>query len=112
MKKQVFRTILMIAGVLTVIVILLSQSFFQTVENNQAKAKTEQKSGEKPGTSHINAPSDVVPSPAVHLTDQIPTVLKSSTPEEEDKKSVFPVVRILTSFFNILLRTTISPNAP
>ena len=112
MKKRVYRTFILIAGVLTVAVILLSQSFFQNVGNSQAKAKTEQKAGEKPGTTHIVAPSDVVPSSAIHLTDQIPTLLKTSTPEQEDKKSFFPVVKTVTGFFSILFRSLISRNAP
>jgi hypothetical protein len=112
MKKQVFRIFLMIAGVLTVLVILLSQSFYQPVENGQSKAKANQKAGEQTGATHISAPADVVPSPAIQLADHIPTLLKSFIAGEEHEKTFFPEIEILTAYFNILFRAIISPNAP
>ncbi len=102
----------MTAGVLTVCIILLSQSFYQPVENSQTKAKTEQKAGDQTGATHISAPADVVPSPAIELADNIPTLLKSLTSGEEGEKTFFPDLEILTPYFNILFRAIISPNAP
>ena len=103
----------MIAGVLTVAVILLSQSFFSGFTNNQTKAKTEQKSEDKPVSTYIVAPSDVVPSSAIHLNDQVPTQLKTTPPDnQETKKSFFPEVKTVTAYFSILFRSFISRNAP
>ncbi len=102
----------MVAGVLTVFVILLSQSFYQPVENGQPKAKTEQKAGEHAGATHISVPADVVPSTAIQLADHIPTFLKSLAPDQEREKSIFPDIKIFAPYFNILFRSIISPNAP
>ena len=112
MKKQFFRTILMVAGVLTVLVILLSQSFYQPVENSVLKAKTEQKAGEHNGATNISVPADVVPIAAMQLADNIPTLLKTLALDPESEKISFPNIEILTPYFNILFRTIISPNAP
>jgi hypothetical protein len=112
MRKRFFRTILMIAGVLTVLVILLSQSFYFPAEKDVALAKASQKTEQAPGVTIIHAPADVVPSPPVQLDEISPTSLKTPSPEAKDAKPFFPVARIVTSYFNILFRAIISPNAP
>lgn len=104
--------ILMIAGVFTVFVILLSQTFYQPVENNQSGVKTGQKAGEQTGATHISAPTDVVPISAIQLAENIPTLLKSLTSGDEREKTFFPDLEIFTPYLKILFRAIISPNAP
>lgn len=112
MKKQFLRFTLMVSGVLTVLVILLSQSFYQPVENGLPKVKMEQKTGEHQGATNISAPADVVPIAAMQLADNIPTLLKTLCLDPECEKTIFPDIEILTSYFNILFGDIISPNAP
>jgi len=112
MKKPLFRMLLMIAGVLTVVVILLAQSVYFPVEKDLALAKAKQKSEHVPGTAMIQAPADVVPSPSVQLDEISPTPLKTSVPAEKDINPFFPITRIFTPYFKILFRAIISPNAP
>ena len=112
MKKRFLRTILMIAGVLTVMVILLSQSFYRPIENNLARVKKEQKAGEQTGATRLSAPADVVPISAIQLGENIPTILKSLTSVDEDEKTFFPDFIIFTPYLKVLFRAIISPNAP
>jgi hypothetical protein len=122
MKGKFSRTVLMIAGILTVIVILISQAFYQTAEHKLGlsdagtpKKETSDKAGHKSHKTDKQVSivtSDVVPSHAVQVDKNTAAVIKTFTPEERPAKAFFPVTRIFTSFFKILLRTTISPNAP
>jgi hypothetical protein len=113
MKKQVFRLILMISGVLTVAVILLSQSLYFPGEKDHALRKADTSTEQAPGTTIIQAPADVVPSPSVQLDEVAPTALKKvPVPAEAHGKRTFPVSRILSSYFINLFRAIISPNAP
>jgi hypothetical protein len=112
MKKQFFRMILMIAGVLTVVVILLSQSLYFPVENDLALAKKNQKTEQGPGTTITNAPADVVPSPSIQLDEVAPTGAKTATAEEAERTPFFHITRIFISYFEVLFRAIISPNAP
>jgi hypothetical protein len=113
MQKQFSRMILMIAGVLTVVVILLSQSFYHPAENDLSKVKTEQKTDQHPHAAiMINAPADVVPSSAIQLDENIPTLLKTPAAQKENEETFFPGVEIVAPYFKILFRAIISPNAP
>jgi hypothetical protein len=112
MKKPFFRMLLMIAGVLTVVVILLAQSLYLPAEKDISLAKAKQKTEQGPGTTIIHAPADVVPSPSVQLDEISPTAVKTSTPVEKDINSFFPLTRIFTPYLTILFRAIISPNAP
>jgi hypothetical protein len=114
MKKQLSRTILMITGITTVIVILLSQSFFHPapVKTSLAKPKSEQKANHSGATVIVNAPSDVVPSSTMQLDENAPAQLKSLPSHQRPRKVFFSDIRIFTSFLQTLFRTLISPNAP
>jgi hypothetical protein len=119
MKKQVFRMILMITGILTVAIILLSQSFYGPVQNSPSKnkaARTEQSKKERRAEDQkkiiINAPADVVASQAVQLDENTPILLKTLTPDQEQTKTAFPEIKIFASYFRVLFRSIISPNAP
>jgi hypothetical protein len=113
MKRQVFRLILMISGVLTVAVILLSQSIYFPGERDNALSKADPKTEHSPGTTIIQAPADVVPSPSVQLDRISPTGLKkTSTPPEPRTTPTVQVARIISSYFVNLFKAIISPNAP
>lgn len=112
MKKQFSRTILMIAGIITVVIILVSQSFYHPPKNGLSKAKSEQNEKQHTGAKIISAPADVVPSATVQLDENIPTLLKPSTSDPERESIVSPHVKIFASYFKTLFRAIISPNAP
>ena len=112
MQKQFFRTFTMVSGILTVIVILLLQSFYAPQSGSSKAKAAPTKQEQKSDNVVINTPSDVVASPAVQLDENTPTILKPLTPDETREKSIFPVVKIFESFFRTLFRAIISPNAP
>lgn len=98
-------------GIVTVLVILLSQSLYRPEENQQAKAKTEQKA-DKARVAHISAPADVVPGHSLEYNDLIPTAIKPAEIRDEPDEQHFAAVRIVSSYFCILFSAIISPNAP
>jgi len=105
MKKQVSRIILMIAGVLTVVVILLSQSLYKETPPSKQKQKTEE-------AVVIQAPADVVPSPSVQMDEVFPTLLKALIRDEEGTATFFSTSELFTPYLKMLFRAIISPNAP
>jgi hypothetical protein len=111
--KALKRRFLMIAGILSVVIIVLTQSYFQPTESLQKKAKTEQSTEEQENQTFINAPSDMVPhGNAVAVSDSPASVPeKTSNPNESNKSSVV-VKKVLVTFFKTLFRVIISPNAP
>ena len=102
----------MIAGVLTVVVILLAQFLYFPAEKDLALDAAKQKTEQAPGATIIHAPADVVPSPSVQLNEISPAALKASIPDVKSTKTFFPITRIFASYFKILFRAIISPNAP
>jgi hypothetical protein len=102
----------MIAGIITVVIILLSQSFYHPVENGLSKAKKEKKDHRHADAKIVNAPSEVVPSSTVQLDENTPTLLKTLTLKKTEEKTDRPEVRIFASYFKTLFRAIISPNAP
>jgi hypothetical protein len=111
MKKRFSKTVLMISGILTVVVILASQSFYHPVKTSVKKTSAEQTKRDG-GATITNAPADVVPSSAVQLDENTPTPVKNTPVAQEGKKAVPVAVTILSSYFKTLFRAIISPNAP
>jgi predicted PurR-regulated permease PerM len=100
-----------IAGVLAAVVILLSQSFYQQAQDNLRKVKTEQSTDQNEVV--INAPADAVPGgSAIQLEDNIPTLVKSTSSEDQEQTALPFATKILVSYYKILLKALISPNAP
>ncbi len=99
--------ILLVAGMLTVVVILVSHS----VSIPQAQS-AEKHSDKKHSTVLIQAPADVVISPSIELVDQVPAVLPPAQPAERQSKPALTIARILSPYLAILFRAIISPNAP
>jgi len=102
-----------VAGVLAAIVILLSQSFYQQAQDNLKKVKTEQTAEQGQDEVIICAPADAVPGAgAIQLVDNIPSFVKSTISEDQEQTTLPFATKILVSYYRILLKALISPNAP
>ena len=109
-SKSLQRTLLLASGLCAVLVILLSQSFYQT-SIVPTKIKSEKASDKKEVAIH--APSDVAAQgQAVELNHPQPSVAQELVlADDKDEKAVF-IQKIATNFFKTLFRVIISPNAP
>lgn len=112
MRSRAFsRGFTIIVGVLAAVVILLSQSFYQQAQDNLKKVKTEQSADQNEVV--ISAPADAVPGAgAIQLEDNVPTLVKSTVSEDQEQTALPFATKILVSYYRILLKTLISPNAP
>jgi hypothetical protein len=111
MKSKSFqRTLLLASGFCAVLVILLSQSFYQ-VSAVPGKIKSEKASDKKEVVIH--APADVAAQgQAVELNHSQPSVTEEIVlSDDKNEKAVF-IQKIATDFFKTLFRVIISPNAP
>jgi hypothetical protein len=111
MKGRFSRILLMIAGIATVVVILLSQSLYQPSEKASSAVKKEQQKDHTP-VQHVSVAPDVVPGPAAQIDKITPSVVKNFIPDEASEISIIPDSRVFVSFAKALLQATISPNAP
>jgi len=110
-KKGLKRGFLLVVGILSVMVIVLTQSFYKPVADEKAKAKTEQNDSKNQATIH--APSDVVANGNTLAVNNDQAVVPNQVAISEEPKKVVAVVRqSLFKFFRTLFRTTIAPNAP
>lgn len=109
-SKSLQRVLLLASGFCAVLVILLSQSFYQT-RSLPAKAKTEKASDKKEVAIH--APSDVAAQgQSVALSHSQPSVAERLVlANDKNQKAIF-IEKITSNFFNTLFRVIISPNAP
>jgi hypothetical protein len=110
MGKQVFRLISIVAGVLTVAVILLSQSL-HLPEIRKTSLKEKHKT-EQTRDRVVLAPVDVVTSPLVQLDEVFPVSLDVPVIELPEAQSLYSTIQLVVPYFNILFRSIISPNAP
>lgn len=110
-KKGLKRGFLLFIGILSVVVIVLTQSFYKPVAEEKAKAKTEQ--NESKNQASIHAPSDVVPNGNALAVNQDQAIVPNQAAISEEPKKVVAVIRqSLFKFFRTLFRTSIAPNAP
>ncbi len=110
-KKGLKRGFLLIVGILSVLVIVLTQSFYKPVADEKAKVKTEQNDSKNQVTIH--APSDVMANGNTLAVNNDQEVVPNQVPISEEPKKVVAVIRqSLFKFFRTLFRTTIAPNAP
>lgn len=110
-KKGLKKGFLLLIGILSVAVIVLTQSFYTPVCDEKAKAKTEQ-SDSKDHTS-IHAPADVVANGNTLAVSNNEAIVSQHAAVSEETKKVIAVVRQgLFKFFRTLFRTSIAPNAP
>lgn len=102
----------MIAGILSVVVIVLTKSFYQPSESHQKKAKTEQADQNSKEVS-IHAPSDMVPhGNTVAVNENTPSIAEKIGSANAPKKAIVVVKKVFVIFFKTLFRVTIAPNAP
>jgi hypothetical protein len=119
MKSTAFsRFFMLAAGIVAVLVMVLSMSLYQSkveiyksnVETNKSKPTTEQSSSDY---SIVNAPTDALPgSGTVQVEAKTLPLLETFLPIEKVQESVYLPVTISVRYFKVLLKTVISPNAP
>jgi hypothetical protein len=104
--KSIQRVILLASGICAVLVILLSQSFYQ------ASGKVSTKSKDKKEVA-IQAPSDMAAQgQAVELSHQQPSLLEELILSDKKHETVVFIRKTTLNFFKTLFRVIISPNAP
>ena len=103
----------MIAGILSVAVIVLTQSFYQPSQSFSKKANTEQADQNSKEVS-ISAPSDMVPhGNTVAVNESSPSSITEKIGSTDQPKKVSVVAKkVLVNFFKTLFRVFIAPNAP
>ena len=93
----------MIVGILSVVVIVLTQSFYDSTETAQKKVKTEQTADQNASeVTTISAPSDLVPhgnAVAIHHTPY--GMLEQIAPVEKKKNASVVIKKTFVSFFKI-----------
>lgn len=104
---------MMLTGVLTVLVILLSQTVCRQNEAGTEKAKTEQHGDQDHQETFVTAPSEAVTSsPIAEVNEQTPSLLEELVRDERESEAIELNAPLLTSFIKTLFRVIISPNAP
>ncbi|HCW07040.1 MAG TPA: hypothetical protein DGG95_06715 [Cytophagales bacterium] len=108
--KSLQRAILLASGICAVMVILLSQSFYQSAEQS-LKFKTEKSKDQKEVAIH--APSDVTAQGQSVELNTVQPPLQEELVLSDNKNDVLVFVKKTTlNFFKTLFRVFISPNAP
>jgi hypothetical protein len=114
-NKALKRGFLMIAGILSVIIIVLTQSYYQPVKAFEKKSKTEHaaSASDEEGQTFVNAPSDMVPNGSSVAVNETPSIAPEKIDRAEESKSVSVVVKkVVGTFLKTLFRVVIAPNAP
>src|SRR5258706_13057642 len=116
--KSLQRAILLASGICAVLVILVSQSFYQT-SSVAFKAKTEKSKDLPTGQAGkkevmIHAPADVASQGhSVELNEQQPSHVEEELVLSDKKNKIVVYLRKTTlNFFKTLFPVIISPNAP
>ncbi|MBI1770596.1 MAG: hypothetical protein HY015_01380 [Bacteroidetes bacterium] len=110
--KSLHRAILLASGICAVLVILLSQSFYQP-SGVALKSKTEKSGQAAKKEVIIHAPSDVTSQgQSVELSHQQPSLLERLILNDKKKEVVVFIRKTTLNFFRTLFRVIISPNAP
>jgi len=113
-RKSKIRLGTLIAGILTALVVVISQLFyFQTTAHSKKEVKTEQQQSEDSGDeAYITLPSSTLPS-SVHIElEQSFCLLVIFSEEEEVEDQTINFTPPVSQFFQTLLGAIISPNAP
>jgi hypothetical protein len=109
-SKSLQRALLLASGFCAVLVILLSQSFYQT--NLQASKIKADKASDKKEVA-IHAPADVAAQgQSVELHPSQPSVIAKLVLEDDKSGNGVFIQKIANNFFKTLFRVIISPNAP
>ena len=111
MKRDHSRILLLALGLLAVVAILCSQSFYYKTDSDVgSKAATEETTKT---AAYIQAPGDIIPGHSVEVDDSSAFHLITSlfASEEEPELPNIPAEKV-SHFFEILFGTLIAPNAP
>ncbi|MBN8577530.1 MAG: hypothetical protein J0L66_11350 [Cytophagales bacterium] len=113
LKKRVYRSFLMVVGLLAAAVIVLSHVFMAPDTVTTKKVATEQ-SSESETKTVISAPTEAVTQgTAVQVGEQAPQVLLEVLSEPHKPAGFVPVAaELVSNFLKTLFRAIISPNAP
>jgi len=111
-KNLVYRPFMMTLGILAVVVILLSHTFYKETQNPNEEARTEQSDSDAPKT-FVSVPADAVTSsPVAEVNEQVPALLEEFEMHDAGTESVVLASPVLTRLVKTLFRVIISPNAP
>jgi hypothetical protein len=112
-NKALKRGFLMIAGILSVVIIVLTQSYYQPIKAFEKKSKTEHAANEEERQAFVNAPPDMVPNGSSVVVNETPVIAPEKIDRAEESKNISIVVRkVVGTFFKTLFRVLIAPNAP
>jgi starvation-inducible outer membrane lipoprotein len=113
LKKRVYRSILMVVGLLAAAVIVLSHVYKAPEEVTIKKPATEQ-SSESDSKPVISAPTEAVMQGAtVQVDEQAPQTLLEVLKEPQSQSGFAEVAEeVVSKFLKTLFRAIISPNAP
>jgi hypothetical protein len=108
--RSLQRAFLLASGICAVLVILVSQSFYQ---NSSVALKAKSEKAKDPKEVSIHAPSDVASQGhSVELNEQQPSHVQETILGDEKNDVVVFVRKTAVNFFKTLFRVIISPNAP
>ena len=111
--KTLKRGFLIVIGILSVAIIVLTQSFYQPVETHVKKANSERSADKNENNVTISAPSDVVPhGNAVALNQSTPSLAEKISGIEKPATTTLVIKKAFVTFFKTLFRVIIAPNAP
>lgn len=104
----------MAVGILAVVVIVLTQSFYQPTHITQKKdAGTEQTGTGANSKTVVSAPSDLSnPTNGGAVQSHTPGIIDEISPSPKPEKISQVVRKTTIQFFKTLFRAFISPNAP
>ncbi len=115
-NKATIQTGTIIAGVLTAVVIVVSQLFyFEKAHIVKKEIKTEQSSSDDAGDeAYITLPSSTLPSSSTHVefNQEAFFLFEIVFEEKEQTEPYFNIKLPLSTFFRTLFGAIISPNAP
>lgn len=114
-KKAHVQTTTLAAGILTALIIVVSQLFyFETAHACKKEIKTEQQQGDQSGDdAYITLPSSTLPSSThVQFNQEAFCLFEILFEEENTEERDFNVSLPLSKFFQTLFGAIISPNAP
>lgn len=112
-KNLIYRPLMVFTGLLTVIVILLSQSVYKQTQTGLEKSKTEQTADQDTHKTFVSAPTEAVTSSTVaEVNEQVPSLLEEFVMNESEEGSFVLQSPLLVRYVKALFRAIISPNAP
>jgi hypothetical protein len=113
-NKALKRGFLMVAGILSVIIIVLTQSYYKPVNSFEKKAKTEKADTKKDSQTFVNAPTDMVSNGTTTVViNETPAIAPEKFEGTEEPKNISVVVKkVVGTFFKTMFRVVIAPNAP